>query len=104
VSENLHPVPEPTVSGQSDLLSRNVERFRGGLAFKALMLLCHSTLGSSVTNTKKVNQTILFRWARNYFQRKMHETKTTLKMDWGQIFSQSAPDATSSRWHFMAVD
>ena len=30
------------------LLSRNVERFQGGLAFKAHDFLCHSTQGSSV--------------------------------------------------------
>jgi len=35
------------------LLSRNVERFRGGLVFKAHRLLHHSTLGSSVIKKKK---------------------------------------------------
>ena len=34
------------VSIQEQLLSRNVERFRGGLVFKAYRLLHHSTLGS----------------------------------------------------------
>ena len=35
------------------LLSRNVERFRGGLVVKAHRVLYHSTLGSSVINNKK---------------------------------------------------
>ena len=35
------------------MLSRNVERFRGGLAFKALRLLHHSTLGSRVIKKKE---------------------------------------------------
>ena len=35
------------------LLSRNVERFRGGLVFQAHRLLNHSTLGSRVTKKKK---------------------------------------------------
>ena len=35
------------------LLSRNVERFRGGLVFKALRLLHHSTLGSKVIRKKR---------------------------------------------------
>ena len=30
-----------------------MERFRGGLVFKAQILLYHSTLGSRVTNDKK---------------------------------------------------
>ena len=36
------------------LLSRNVERFRGGLVVKAHRLLHHSTLGSRVTKKKKI--------------------------------------------------
>ena len=35
------------------LLSRNVERLRGGLVFKAHRLLYHSTLGSSVIKKMK---------------------------------------------------
>ena len=38
---------------QEHLLSRNVERFRGGLVFKAYRLLYHSTLGSRVMKKKK---------------------------------------------------
>ena len=37
------------------LLSRNVERFRGGLVFEAHRLLYHSTLGSRVIKEKKKN-------------------------------------------------
>ena len=37
------------------LLSRNMERFRGGLELMAHRLLCHSTLGSRVTEKKKKN-------------------------------------------------
>ena len=33
--------------------SRGTKQFRGGLVFKAHRLLCHSTLGSSVTKEKK---------------------------------------------------
>ena len=35
------------------MLSRNVERFRGGLVVKAHRLLCHSTLGVAVIKKKK---------------------------------------------------
>ena len=35
------------------MLDRNVERFRGGLVFKAHRLLYHSTLGSRVIKKKK---------------------------------------------------
>jgi len=35
------------------LHGRNAERFRGGLVFKALGLLYHSTLGSRVMKKKK---------------------------------------------------
>ena len=38
---------------QEQLLSRNVERFRGGLVFKAHRLLHHSTPGSRVIKKKK---------------------------------------------------
>ena len=38
---------------QEQLLDRNVQRFRGGLVFKAPRLLHHSTLGMSVMMTKK---------------------------------------------------
>jgi hypothetical protein len=36
-----------------ELLSRNVERFRGGLVFKAHRLVNHSTLGLRVIKKKK---------------------------------------------------
>jgi len=35
------------------LLDRNVQRFRGGLVFKVLILLYHSTLGLRVIKKKK---------------------------------------------------
>jgi len=38
---------------QEQLLYRNVQRFRGGLVFKAHRLLYHSTLGSRVIKKKK---------------------------------------------------
>ena len=38
----------------SGLVRRNVQRFRGGLVFKAHRLLYHSTLGLSVIKKKKV--------------------------------------------------
>ena len=38
---------------KEQLLSRNVERFRGGLFFKAVRLLFHSTLGLRVIKKKK---------------------------------------------------
>ena len=40
-------------SGFEQLLSRNVERFRGGLVSKAHRLLCHSTVGSKAIKKKK---------------------------------------------------
>ena len=40
--------------GVEQLLKKNVERFRGGLVFKAHRLLYHSTLGLRVTKKKKV--------------------------------------------------
>ena len=39
---------------QEQLLSRNVERLRGGLVFKAHRFLYHSTLGSRVKKKEKV--------------------------------------------------
>ena len=42
-----------TCSIQKPLLSRNVERFRGGPVFKAHRLLYHSTLGSKLMVKKK---------------------------------------------------
>ena len=39
--------------GRVQLLSRNVELFRGGLVFKAYTLLHHSTLGSRLIKKKK---------------------------------------------------
>ena len=38
---------------QEQLLDRNVQRFRGGLLFKAHRLLYHSTLGIRVIQKKK---------------------------------------------------
>ena len=38
----------------SELLHRNVQRFRGGLVFKANRLLHHSTLGLRVIKKKKI--------------------------------------------------
>ena len=40
-------------SAYEQLLRRNVKRFRGGLVFKAHILLNHSTLGSTVIKEKK---------------------------------------------------
>jgi len=42
-----------TTSFASQLLSRNVKRFRGGLVFKAHRWLNHSTLGSRVIKKKE---------------------------------------------------
>ena len=39
--------------GEEQLLSRNVEQFRGGLVFKAHRLLYHSTLGLRVIQKKE---------------------------------------------------
>jgi len=39
------------------LLHRNVQRFRGGLVFKAHRLLCHSALGLRVIKKKKKKKT-----------------------------------------------
>jgi len=41
------------ISIQEEVLSRNVERFRGGFVFKAHRLLYHSTLGLMVKKKKK---------------------------------------------------
>ena len=41
------------MGGGEQLLSRNVERFRGGLVSKAHRLLYHSTLGLRVMKKKK---------------------------------------------------
>ena len=46
-------MPGGRFSIQEQLLSRNVERFRGGLVFKAHRLLYHSTLGSIVIKKQK---------------------------------------------------
>jgi hypothetical protein len=57
--KSLHPNPQirtPKLHQQvqrEQLLSRNAERFRGGLVFKAHILLYHSTLGSRVIKKKK---------------------------------------------------
>ena len=44
----------PMISIQEQPLSRNFERFRGGLVFEAHRLVYHSTPGSRVTKTKKI--------------------------------------------------
>ena len=44
----------PTVGAYWPLLYRNVQRFRGGLAFKAHRLVYHSTLGLRVIKKKKI--------------------------------------------------
>jgi len=41
------------VEGEEGLLHRNVQRFRGGLVFKAHRLLYHSTLALRVITKKK---------------------------------------------------
>ena len=46
-------VPRSTFSIQDQVLSRNVERFRGGLVSKAHRLLYDSTLGSRVIMEKR---------------------------------------------------
>ena len=43
----------PSGTAYEQLLSRNVERFREGLVFKAHRFLCHSTPGSRVINDKE---------------------------------------------------
>ena len=50
---NLPREKERQVSIQEQVLSRNVERFRGGLEFKAHKLVYHSTRGSRVMKKKK---------------------------------------------------
>jgi len=45
---------EAVYSPASDIVYINLQRFRGGLAFKAHRLLYHSTLGLSVMNKKKI--------------------------------------------------
>ena len=53
-STELLPVSEMYSSPEREqVLCRNVERFRGGLVFKAHRLLCLSTLGSRVIKKKK---------------------------------------------------
>ena len=49
--DSLDPFSEGIVF--SVLLGRNVERFRGGLVFKAHRLLYHSTLGSKVRKKRE---------------------------------------------------
>ena len=52
---------------QEQLLSRNLERFRGGLVVKARGLLYHSTVGSRVMKKKKVQlQSALLRCASRF--------------------------------------
>ena len=46
----LRAVPSGTLL---DLRTTNVERFRGGLVFKAHRVLCHSSLGSSVIKRRR---------------------------------------------------
>ena len=50
-----HPVVELTAParGNRELLHKNVQRFRGGLVFKAHSLLYHSTLGLRVIKKKR---------------------------------------------------
>ena len=51
LDSELYRAVQFSISAQ--LLSKNVERFRGGLVFKAHRLLYHSTLGSRVITKKK---------------------------------------------------
>jgi hypothetical protein len=51
----LTTIDHRTCSIEEQLLSRNVERIRGGLVVKALKWLHHSTLGSKVVKKKKKN-------------------------------------------------
>ena len=53
-----HPwdIAKPSFSAVLHLLDRNVNRFRGGLVFKAHRLLYHSTLGLRVIKKKKKNE------------------------------------------------
>ena len=44
------------VGGGEQLLSRNVQRFRGGLVYEAHRLLYHSTLDSRVVKKKKTRR------------------------------------------------
>jgi len=55
-AENLRIVVNPSkvqFSIQEQILLRNVQRFRGGLVFKAHRLLYHSTLDLRVIKKKK---------------------------------------------------
>ena len=45
-------LPTENLSPQEQLLSRNAERFRGGLVYKAHRLFFHSALGSRVIKKK----------------------------------------------------
>ena len=49
----LRPAPKVQFSVSEQLLSRNVERFQGGLVFKAHRSLYHSTLRSRITKKRK---------------------------------------------------
>ena len=53
VDEFIPQIQHVNLSMVGQLLSRNVERFRGGLVLKAHILLYHSTLGSRVIKKKK---------------------------------------------------
>ena len=48
----------PRRGGSEQLLIRNVERFRGGLVFKAHRLLYHSTLGSRVVTKRRRRESV----------------------------------------------
>jgi len=48
----------PDSREREQLLGRNVQRFRGGLVFKAHRLLYHSTLGLRVITKKKKRESI----------------------------------------------
>jgi len=75
--------PTSTESPQS-LLSRNVERFRGGLVFKADRLLYHPTLGSRVMKKKKKHHLAARRWARAMLS--MHRTGSVASFTEDTIF------------------
>jgi len=51
--ENQAFGPSVRVGGREKQIHRNVQRFRGGLVFKAHRLVCHSTLGLRVIRKKK---------------------------------------------------
>ena len=44
------------------LVSRNVDRLRGGLAFKAHRLFYYSTLGSRVIKKEKTSPCVTYEW------------------------------------------